>query len=146
MITTPSDTTSYLETSGLTSYSVSGDCNKDSEAITLTVTDSTGTDQSPVSPNNSTTCANNGKWSFDLGDISSYPDGNITFFVSLNDTGGTPPVVSDTVTVIKDTVGPSILTITDPPQPITHDVVGAYRLEGTCSEQGQGVAITLSNT
>ena len=139
-ITTPGPMDTHLLTSGLTAYTVSGGCSKNGGEVTIAVTDGKGGDQIPGT--NEMTCANK-SWSFSLGDLSEYPEGEVTFEVTHTDSASSSSV-STIRRLKKDTVLPHILTVSNP-RAISSGQMTTYTLNGTCSENGRDVVVTLTN-
>ena len=140
-ITTPALVETHLLTGGLAAYAVSGGCSKNAGAVTIAVTDSAGGDQTPET--REMVCADQ-SWSFSLGSLSAYPEGEVTFEVTHTDTG-TSSSVSALRRLKKDTVLPHILTVSNP-RAISSAQMTTYTLNGTCSENGRDVVATLTNS
>ncbi|MCB0391607.1 MAG: hypothetical protein KDD58_09955 [Bdellovibrionales bacterium] len=88
-----------------TSLLVSGTCSEVGEEVTVTVDDTNGA-TTVVTPGVQPTCTGGQAFSISL-DISSLEDDNITVHVTHSNAGATS-TGNDSVTLLKDTIGPSV--------------------------------------
>ena len=118
------------------SYSLGGSCNQNGERVEVTLGDGI----LELKPDGAAPalCASR-EWSVDL-DVSSLRDDVITVTAVHYDSNSEE--ARDRKIVLKDTVAPTVLTITDPAH-ILAATVNQYQLQGTCGEVGGEVRVEL---
>ena len=129
---TLNDLDSILASTNATLYPISGTCHEEGAAIALTVND-TFSNTSEVTPSTAPSCSSK-SWSTTV-DVSSLGDGTLTVTASYKES-------TEEKTVSKDTAAPTV-GISSAPN-IFPSTATSYGANGTCSENGRKVKITLS--
>ena len=119
------------------SYQFGGTCDQADREIALVLTDSTGVPAS-LPPVN---CPHSGQWSTQV-DVGPLAEGEVTMTASYTDSAGN--LNEDTRRIEKDTNAP-ILSVVNP-QHIFPSTETSYALAGICSEDGQNIAVTFSDS
>ncbi len=128
-ITSPA-ANAYVNIANRSAFVINGVCSAIGEAIHITA---------PV--NATAICAANGTWNTTL-DLTSLAEGNFTMVFNHSDSSGN--MANGTRIYKKDTIAPS-LAIGSPVANsyINTSTVASFAVSGTCSENGQTVAITI---
>lgn len=126
--------TNPINASNDTNTSVSGTADP---GDSITVVASNGTSQSATA---SATAASDGTWSISGLDVSSLPDGTITYTATATDSAGNEGTITSTAT--KGTVVPKIV-ISSAPNPVNAAGQTAVVVSGTAEN---GVAVTVNAT
>ena len=125
------DTPDPINSDNESAYSVSGTCSSHSGEVTVSVGGSTP----PVQPQ----CSSEA-WSTSVDTTEVNDDPAVAITVSFGSGGD---MVSDSGTILKDTVVPTVAITA--PDPATEDNVAVYPLSGTCSEDGREVTVSVDS-
>ena len=118
-------------------YPLSGGCSEDGREVEIALSDSEAT---PRQVSGTTTCAGT-SWQKVL-DITALQEGSVTITIAHTDLVGNPAVF-DAVSVNRDNA--VVVTLEDPVD-ITPGNELNYELSGTCSEEGEEVTVTLTDS
>ena len=118
-------------------YSLSGGCSEDGREVEIALSDSEAT---PQRVSGTTTCAGT-SWQKVL-DITALQGGSVTITIAHTDLVGNPAVF-EAVSVNRDNT--VVVTLEDPVD-ITPGNELNYELSGTCSEEGEEVTVTLTDS
>ncbi len=113
------------------SYSLSGACSEEGEEVTITL--------GSFSPTPQPTCST-GTWSLGPIDVSALPEGAVSVTVDHSDALGNSAVQAS-FTAFKDVIVPIVSVLNAPNINLVN--VSSYAADGTCSEDGENVDISI---